>query len=138
MNHEAYEELLALRLYDELDDHELRDLEAHLEGCSSCRKLSEELNRGLGAVPRSVEDLPDGWRENLEHRIRSTERGRRTPVLAFAAGLAAGILAVFFVPRGNGPNVEEPPRSAFVRATPPPPAAVRGPFVRLGNRQRNG
>jgi anti-sigma factor RsiW len=94
--HERSRELLALRLYGELDLDERGELEHHLEACAACRAFAGELDRGLGrlvATPVSG-DLPPGWGERLR---AATSLGRRRPVasrwfgLGAAAGLAAGL-----------------------------------------------
>ena len=96
-DHATFRELLALRLYGELDPADGPRLDAHLAGCAACRALAGELVRDLGAlVPLSAPDgdLPAGWRERLSAAARPAPAPRARPWLAFAAGLAAGLLCM--------------------------------------------
>lgn len=118
-DHTPFRELLALRLYGELDPAETQRLDAHLAACAACRAFGGELARGLGALaPSAAEaaggDLPAGWRERLDAAVRPAPRTRT--LLAFAAGLAAGIVAMTLA-RGAPPAPPSEPAapSATVR-----------------------
>ncbi|MCZ6597699.1 MAG: zf-HC2 domain-containing protein [Planctomycetota bacterium] len=113
MKHEGFRELLALRLYDELDGRESELLDEHLRGCAACADFARELESGLGALRKAVrEDLPADWdrslRESVAPRTRRTEPWRT--VVVFAAGLAAG-LALMAVLRGSGSAAPGAPMS---------------------------
>ncbi|MEM7309219.1 MAG: zf-HC2 domain-containing protein [Planctomycetota bacterium] len=144
-NHEPFRELLALRLYGELDDAEARALAAHLAGCDACARFADELEHGLGAAPRGetgAAELPDGWRERLDDAIRPAAASRWRWAAPFAAGLAAGVLLMGLRPEpereqrasgsslvtnaGAGPEL-------VLRPGPPPPASGRGTYARLGD-----
>ena len=98
MNCTDSREQLALRLYDELDEHEAADLERHLEGCAACRALAGELGQGLGRLAASTpDDLPVGWADQLRGRVAEEPRprvARSNPAAGLAAGfgIAAGFL----------------------------------------------
>lgn len=156
MNHDEYRELLALRLYGELDPGEDLRLEEHLEHCPECRALDAELATGLGALrgedlSELEVDLPDGWSEALSAGLRAEPQqrapalDRRTGWLFAAAGFAAGLLcaAALFagegkrdtpappaLPAGDG-QVAEAPRDAFHRDVPPPPARASRQLAQL-------
>lgn len=75
--HAHFHELLALRLYDELDADELASLEQHLQACEACRAFAAELTAGLGALRPSTRRRP--W----QSRARAWFR----PQVAAAAAL---------------------------------------------------
>jgi anti-sigma factor RsiW len=142
MIHEKFRELLCLRLYGETDETERRALDEHLAGCADCRAYALELEQGLGALrARRAErdDLPAGWRERLgEVAHARLSRGR---LLAFVAGLAAGIAVAFALRTPPASQEHSMPRTEVaelaglppfvLRAEAPPLASVRGPFARL-------
>ena len=108
-DHAPFQELLALRLYGELDPADGPRLDAHLAGCAACRALAGELERVLGAlVPLSAPDgdLPAGWRERLSAAAQHARPARARPWLAFAAGLAAGMLCMALA-QGLGPATRD-------------------------------
>src|SRR5215510_2349127 len=77
----------------------------HLEACAGCRELERELAGTLGALRpagRATEQLPEEWRARLERRV-GAERGRRARRVAavFAAGIAAGVVAMALVKGGS-------------------------------------
>lgn len=148
MIHETFRELLALRLYDELEAAESAALDAHLAGCAACRTFALELQAGLGRAPQgtAADDLPAGWSEALRARIGARPSAprpatRRPALLAFASGLAAGLL-VMAGWRARGEPSATPARppaaveTAFARATPPPLASGRGPLAQLAALER--
>jgi hypothetical protein len=78
-DHDAWRELLALALYDELDAGEAARLQAHLAGCADCRAERRALSAGLGAVrpagPAAAAagdgaDVPADWSRRLEAALR--------------------------------------------------------------------
>ena len=57
-NHEKWHRYLALRVYDELESDEERELERHLEACSACAAFGRELQTTLGPlVARDFHEL---------------------------------------------------------------------------------
>jgi len=143
MNHERFHEFLTLRLYDELDPSAAAALGEHLTLCATCRAFARELDEGLGRLPRAgtTDDLPAGWIEELRAKVGAApplpRRTRRRPLLlAFATGLAAGLLAMAGWHALGGEAARPAPKTpalttAFARATPPPRASGSGPLVQL-------
>lgn len=155
---ERLRELLALRLYDELDEDERRELEAllvaHPAAAADERDLAAGLGRLRAAAGAGDEDgaLPAAWRARLDAALADEPRPARrwSHVLAFAAGLAAGLL-LYAAPRlaPDGRGARRPPAPLAVhtnagapapRATlvgglapgqAPPPASTRGGLLRL-------
>ena len=147
MKHDTYQELLALDLYGELPVDEARTLSEHLETCAACRALRQELDDSLGPLARReveprADDLPADWDESLRRATVVPARASRArPVLAFAAGLAAGILLMWtaLAPREGSSElgltvVSNAGRApVFASDGPPPPATSRGQLSRLGS-----
>lgn len=111
-DHDALRELLALRLYDELDPAETTRLDAHLAECSACRAYDAELVAGLGSLRPVREDaaLPADWRARLERSVEAAPRPahRPHPAWTFAAGLAAGLLAMALLRAEGGGDPIDP------------------------------
>ena len=148
MTHETHREMLALRLYGELDVEDAVRLDAHLEECADCRAFAAELDAGLGAlageVPVSVDGwLPADWDDRLETAVRATIPPRAWwPRVGPWVGFAAGILFMWLLQgvepvKGtmpDDPRAEQPAQAApptFERATPPPRARSSGTLARL-------
>jgi anti-sigma factor RsiW len=140
MNHETFHELIALRLYDEIDASDRSRLEAHLEICAACRVFAAEIEQGLGAVARAQRteaDLPADWTERMRRATLASPPLRRlTPWWTAVAGFAAGVIATIAIARGPA---QAPANVAtistwerFHRDAPPPAATTEGPFARLG------
>jgi predicted anti-sigma-YlaC factor YlaD len=105
--HTYMRELLALRLYGELDDAGRARLDDHLTHCAACRAFDVELERGLGQLASAVpeRDLPSGWRERLERQVAQPALRTWRPSfgLGAVAGLAAGVLIAWgVVATGSG------------------------------------
>lgn len=145
MNHERFEELLALSLYDELEAGERGELDAHLGTCGACRAQRDELRRGLGRlVPARLESagaLPSDWDAALARAIAAQSRVRARPAwIPAVASFAAGLLVTWLVLRG-APNpsampteVSRAPSSAWSRFhadSAPPRATSSGSLGRL-------
>ena len=100
MSCENIRELLALRLYDELEGSEGARVDAHLLDCEACRKAAAELERGLGRLRvASNSAAPPGPPALGCFHVRHV-------AAAFAAGLLASWFASWFatsalVPRGS-------------------------------------
>jgi len=138
MKHESYHELLALRLYGELDANDERRLARHLAECEECALFARDLEATLGAVKTADErlrrdELPADWDERLRAATRPPRSLR--PLVAFVAGLAAGLLVTWTARPTPPPSVpvgepstrvatssdDEP---SFVARTAPPPRAT--------------
>lgn len=138
MTHATYRELLALRLYDELDEDESRDLDAHLSDCAECRAYASELESGLGVLAKQgpvVNDLPDGWMDRLRTEVQQIPAPLHRPWIIAAASFAAGVLLTLVLNAPEVPANETPtraPSASFERAEPPAPAPTRGRFTQLG------
>ena len=140
--HEDYRELIALRLYEELEGRDGVRLEQHLSGCAPCREYALALEAGLGACSQPTEDtdLPAGWRERLGEMTRPPGPRLLRPALTFAAGLAAGLAVMAFTP---GPTQQIPPSGYATNAGtsrllalvegPPPLATGGGSLGMLGD-----
>lgn len=142
MTHERYKELLALRLYDELNGDETGELDTHLEGCDGCRAYERELAGGLGStMPPAAADLPEGWSDALRALVHDTPAPATPlrPWLVAAGSFAAGVALTLAIARGDGPSRETPheqstevaPTTPFERSAPPTPAASSGRFTLL-------
>lgn len=118
-------ELLALRLYGELDADEARELDALLAADAALRDYADALAAGLGRVPRLAPP------EAPAFVAPPHERRRWLPL---AAAFAAGVLVTLVVdalrpPAAPAPRPDGP--AAFGRDTPPVEAPVTGRFARL-------
>lgn len=143
--HEAYEELMALRLYGELDAPEVQRLDEHLRDCAACRARADELGSSLGALAAPADDagFSAAARARLERALARERRGAWRPASAALLGFAAGLLCALALviasrasdaqPRGL-PVASAP--SSFARATPPPAAQDRGLGELLRTAQR--
>jgi predicted anti-sigma-YlaC factor YlaD len=143
MNHEQIRELLALRLYGEIEPDEERALVEHLRECRECARFARELEQGLGRTRelRETADLPAGWDASLaDATARLRRRSWMREALLVGSGLAAGVLAMlawsaFSSPRATVPSIASsyPDAPAFLRFqhdTPPPLATAGGPAAR--------
>jgi anti-sigma factor RsiW len=157
MSCDPYRELLALRLYDELDDGERRRLEGHLARCPACRAAEVELRAGLGRliVDAAPAELPADWAERLHEEVATAEgsaaivhrpgwwrlAGERPVAAAAVVGFAAGVLFAWLVATGGAApagvedrldrGAEVASASGFRRADPPPLAARGGGLTPL-------
>jgi predicted anti-sigma-YlaC factor YlaD len=132
MNCETTRELLALRLYDELERDEGARIDAHLAECGDCRALDADLGRGLGRLGASPAVL-ERAAEPAARRFRSVH-----VVAAFAAGwLVSGLLYTALAestptPPAAGGATSVEVASTFRRSDPPPPAERVGRLAPLG------
>lgn len=143
MKHEDMRELLALRLYGEIDDAQRERLEAHVASCEDCRTFAHELERGLGAVQPGLAEDDGAWIVALERSIEREESVRRNAHWwVAAAGFAAGFLAFWLVTRVQHPTAPSDEQSAnraispyerFLGDAPPPRSDSRGELSRLGD-----
>lgn len=142
MNHESFRELIALRLYGEIDADERTKLERHLESCAECRRFVVEIESGLGAVARGssgriANELPPDWSERLREATREQRRPTRIhPWWTAVAGFAAGVIAAAILGHGTESIsiVERAPTTwdRFHNETPPPLATTEGRLAHLG------
>jgi len=147
MNHEQIHELLALRLYAEIDTEEEHRLREHLALCAECARFERELQAGLGRA-RTLEsraagsDLPSDWEADLADATAGLRRrGWVREVLLVGSGLAAGVLGMLAWSALSSPTASpqaiastDPDAPAFLRfqgEEPPPPATAGGPVTRF-------
>jgi len=143
MNCENARNLLALRAGGDLPGSDVARLSGHLEACSGCRALGDELTASVAwvrdstAPPVAVEEYAairrDVWRriEAGGERPRSPLAGR---LVLTAAGLFAAALAAVILdrraPRESRTVVAAPPAAtAAARAVGPSPALAEAPSV---------
>lgn len=147
MKHEAFRELLALRLYGEIDSDEERGLLLHLDQCRACADFARELESGLGRAralhaEAATSDLPAGWEQGLADATDALRRRRwMREALLVGCGIAAGVLAMLLAASWRTPAAREvrvatldPDAPAFLRFrgdTPPPLATAGGPATRF-------
>jgi anti-sigma factor RsiW len=156
MNHESYRELLALRLYGELDGADRALVDEHLKTCADCRALAGELESGLGAlraarIDRGADEIPADWRERLRRSTIAASRSvRLSPFWSAAAAFAAGILLATVLAHRSNDRSGDPsgdlvarsiarndgahPLSIYERfngSMPPPSASTDGQLARL-------
>ena len=139
--HERFHELLALRLYGELEPREAGVLEGHLADCPDCAAYAEELEGSLGRLAAAA----DGPPPELEAMPRFGEpKGplmvRPGQLLSFVAGLAAGLALVLLRPAPT-PPADNPLVTYATNAADPfvlpktgaaPPARGAAPLGHLG------
>lgn len=146
MKHERMRELLALRLYDEIEPEEQLELASHLASCIECARFAGELDSGLGrlreeAARAADAQLPAGWDARLAAATSAHPRSIRARDLALvAAGIAAGVLLVLAwsalrpAPEASTGvarlDAEAPAFLRFRGDAPPPPATGGGPAAR--------
>ena len=100
MNCENIRELLALRLYDELEGSEGARVDAHLTDCGACRKAAAELERGLGrlrvaSIPAAAPARPAHLRFRARH-VAAARADGLGDFLAFGKARHAGERVVGF------------------------------------------
>lgn len=83
MNHDAIQELLALKLYGETSAEENHEIDRHLLGCAQCRKLAAELEASLGSLSRGPMTLPV---KAPAPRLHPARLAAATALLGFVAG----------------------------------------------------
>jgi len=148
MKHEWMRELIALRLYGEVEERDR--LEEHLEGCADCRRFAQELESGLGTLARASlataraprdDGLPADWTARLREATRPPPRAPwLRPWWTAVAGFAAGVVAAAVIDRGSlgGTPSGPPPEAAattwerFHGEKAPPLAKTEGQIRRLG------
>jgi len=109
--------LIALEVGGDLDPRRSRGLEKHLEGCATCRDLSEELRSQREELLRLDRDAVGGViLGSVRHAVLADPADRRRPLfqlpaggrrLAFA-GVAAVILVVSVVVLRQGATPSQP------------------------------
>lgn len=141
MNHERFEQLLALRLYGEVDAGERAELDAHLAMCAECTRAARELESGLGAFAGRTRhadelDLAPLLARALETEPFAARRAARLRAwVPAAASFAAGVLATWLVVRGaaDGARADVVAPTTWERFhadTIPPPAGGVGALAR--------
>lgn len=131
----AFRGLLSAHLDGALEPADRLRLEAHLEGCSACRRDLEDLRATVEGI-RSLEPVePPPW---LEERILERIRSRPRPLAARITALArrpslqaacvllvctAGYLALRISGTFRGPEFPPAPQAAPAPSAEPPPSA---------------
>lgn len=79
MTHQEYQERIGLMLYHELSEHEQRETELHIVGCTECSAFHDELKKlhGVLAQYKPVE-ISDRLLSEARRQLRSSIRGQRT------------------------------------------------------------
>lgn len=106
--HKDYRERLALYVYDELNDAERVELEAHLQACPECREELQQLRALRQAIPAKPLIEPDeatlqSLRNMVSYKIRSGKRRQGgfgnffASFLQPAPALRIGFAAVVFI-----------------------------------------
>jgi len=150
--HDEIRELLALRLYGELDAEGHEQVARHLPGCEACTAFASELERGLGRLAARPDDafdeLPAGWRESVAIAAlaeRPARRSRLFPGWQLAAGFLLGLLTAWALLRAAPPAdprdtsvVQQPAPRAGAAATSDVPRSTGGPgpLARLAAQRR--
>ena len=143
MTHEQIRELLALRLYGEIDSEEEQRILEHLRECRACASFARELEQGLGRVRdlHSSAELPLEWDTHLADTTAALHRASwARSALLVCAGLAAGVLLMLargsfsrshaVAPLVANANPDAPAFLRFQGNTPPPLATAGGPATR--------
>ncbi len=114
---EAWRELIAMGLFDDLTPEELTGLNAHLEGCLACQDVARELAETAALLqfvdPAAVEptarvspELSERVLGDLRRAGERERRRRRTGVVSLClAGAAAAALVLVLVLSNGGPAV---------------------------------
>ncbi len=129
MNHDQFEELIALRLYGEADSQELRKLETHLSECSRCRRLASEMSADLSQLPAPSSSMT----------LQNTARQRPSwliPAAAAVLGFLLGTTMPFAVGSETESRVASDERIGSVMSTAegrPPAVTSEGGLSRLGS-----
>lgn len=142
-SHEHYEELCALAASGQTSEADLADLNAHLEGCSSCRSLADDFTQlsaqGLSmlAAKNSQCQIPSGMTQRFVARARSEGieicraaipkpvRGAQPLIMAGLAAVAVVVLVlgIFTLRRIYPSSAQSKPN------TPDPKALLASPLV---------
>ena len=94
-------ENLSAYIDGELNDHQRRDVRAHLDGCTGCRERLEQLRATRGFLSSAPSyDLPPDFHRNLRAELlkKKAERKRAAPRVWFPAGVyVAALLALLIL-----------------------------------------
>ena len=79
MTHQEYQERIELMLYDELSEHEWRETELHMAGCTECRAFHDELKKlhSVLAQHKPVE-ITDRLLSEARQQFQTALREQRT------------------------------------------------------------
>jgi len=97
MNCKEFEEFVILYLYDELSDQAKREIEVHVNACSTCRKLFVENKRLLKMLDTAEDNFPPEWDlywSNINQRVGRVIAKQRykKPVFKWGTAMAASVL----------------------------------------------
>ena len=102
-DHPRFKDDVAAYLLGALDEGEVRDFEAHMEGCPDCRRELEHLRPAADALPRSVEQMapPPALKRSLMDVVEAEAREREPA----RAGGSWGARLRGLLPRTSGLRV---------------------------------
>jgi anti-sigma-K factor RskA len=123
VSEDRFEELLGPYVLGELTDEEERELERHLETCSSCQNDLEEVRRAHGVLRSAMASPPPELKEWVLARARNEER--HTPAGRWKIWLpaAAALLLVALLSFGVLRTVTDNSNSLALTATSAAPGA---------------
>ena len=112
MNDHPYEEKLSAYLDGRLSPEEAADIASHIEACSRCAHLLEQMRRVEDMAGAAMSDFDEDILDRLEQRIRDgidevstfdekiePKRARIIPIWYRYVAVAASVLLVFLVGR---------------------------------------
>ena len=123
MSEDRFQELLGPYVLGELTDAEKRELERHLETCSSCRYDLDEVRHAHGILQATVASPPPELKDWVLARARS--EARHPPAVRWRIWLpaAAALLVVALVSFGIFRTLTEPSAGLALSATSAAPQA---------------
>lgn len=119
------EERIIDALYGELSDSEQRQMEAHLDGCASCRQAYADMAATLNTMGQRTRKDPgpafwDGYWDNLEEKLNEADKPKST-ILRWngwaARALAAAAILVIGIWLGRSTQQNTAPLPSAMQPT---------------------